>query len=196
MERAVKGWFIYMAKTLKKLKVPKEKRIPVKVRTQKIEPMTEKNLPWYVIAYLEILKKRCTGDSLFSLVPDLPKSLNHQYKHGRHPITKKPMKFLDPTITTFRSVVNYSVRGKKFNPTGVIGCLILCESPEWLTLDNTVRISDLDNRIKATLDALVHSHVKLEDERAWEHHIFKIKSKYKRTWIWLFDLGDIVEIFG
>lgn len=122
---------------------------------------------------------------------DLPLSLNHMY--GR---TKKGKTYLRKELLDYRALV-IEVMGNKrwqWKPTGVTAAIILMESPHWVTKTRHVREMDADNKVKPIFDA-VENATQVPDELHWQFHVFKIQSKWKRTTVYLFDLGDIVEYY-
>lgn len=70
--------------------------------------------------------------------------------------------------------------------------MLLYESKLWLTQKNTVRKSDLDNRVKPTLDIMSLA-LGIDDKLAWEIHAYKAASHQERTHFYIFDLGDVIQ---
>ena len=78
--------------------------------------------------------------------------------------------------------------------TGVTAAVILLESQFWLTQKREIREKDADNLVKPILDA-VQNATEVPDELHWQLHVFKLPSKWNRTTVYLFDLGDLVEFY-
>ncbi len=128
-------------------------------------------------------------------VNDLPPSINHQYAAGRAG-NKRGFR-LTPEAQAFRWMTKKAIGSKQFNwhPKGIVAALLFFENPHWITQEFRVRAADADNLVKPTLDAVKIS-ARMPDELIWQAHVFKISSKRKRTIVYLFDLGDVVEFFG
>ncbi len=155
---------------------------------------------------IECLTKECLDNyrntTSFS-VPGLPLSLNHQYFHtNQFRKTKKGKtmmvqgKALKPEVHEFRQLVAQAMQtNKQWRSTGVTAMVVLFESPAWLTQDFTARKMDQDNKLKPLADAIEQA-TGVADQLHWEIHTFKVASlKKERTVVYLFDLGDIVELY-
>lgn len=157
--------------------------------------------------------KKCSERELIQLrfrVGGLPKSLNHQYddglmfckpgtpgafqdKQGRWRVRGFRLK---PEVLDWRMVLTEAMGEDRWRwkPTGVTAAILLFESPHWLTARRLVREEDADNKAKPAFDA-VEQATQVPDELHWQFHVFKVLSKSKRTSIFLYDLGDIVQYF-
>lgn len=130
----------------------------------------------------------------------LPKSLNKMYLKGRSFKNKQGQQKttfrLHPDIETFRVEVCQAMGIKRWQwkPTGVTAAVILLESQFWLTQKREIREKDADNLVKPILDA-VQNATEVPDELHWQLHVFKLPSKWNRTTVYLFDLGDLVEFY-
>jgi Holliday junction resolvase RusA-like endonuclease len=80
----------------------------------------------------------------------------------------------------------------EWRPKGVVGSVLLFESPVWVTQAHTVRQMDHDNRVKPVFDAIQQASG-MPDEIVWEFHAYKIYGAVERTIIFLFDLGEVVD---
>lgn len=146
----------------------------------------------------------------------LPISLNHQYVKGKgssfcKPGTEGAFKDKSGRWRKKDTEVRHRLRQEaidwrivvmeamgrdrwKWKPTGVTAAILLFESPQWVTARRTVREMDADNKTKPALDAVQHA-TDVPDELHWQLHVFKVLSKRKRTTIFLFDLGDLIEYY-
>lgn len=157
--------------------------------------------------------RKCEDRGLIRLkfrVHGLPRSLNHQYEDGLQFCKPGvPGSFQDkqgrwrvrgfrlkPEVIEWRTVVAEAMGDDrwKWKPTGVTAAMVLFESPHWLTARRMVREEDADNKAKPAFDA-VEQATEVPDELHWQFHVFKVLSKRKRTTIFLFDLGDVVQYF-
>lgn len=128
------------------------------------------------------------AETLDYVVPAIPKSLNHQYK--RH----SPSCWdLDPAQKAFRDTFAWSLKGKSWAPKGATAAVILFYSPEWLTKARTIRRLDVDNMIKAVLDAQQIC-TGADDADNWSVFAMKILSNHAFTRVLLFDVGDVVPM--
>jgi len=172
------------------------------VRIKIIGPLGEK-FPedfQFFLDYYEKKTKAAGRSSLHFVVDGLPKSLNHMY--GRKTVTDKVTGH--QTVRTWRKkeVDDFNLRtylalqSRRFGwkPTGPSAALILFESPRWLNGKLQIIQMDTDNRIKVVMDA-TEKVTDVPDELYWQVCAFKVASKRTRTWVYLFDLGDIVEYF-
>lgn len=162
---------------------------------------------------------KCKNRGLIHLqfqVDGLPISLNHMYEKGRGSEFCKPTApgaFQDSRgkwrrksdeirtklrqeVIDWRVVVMNAMGAKRWDwkPTGVTACMLLFETPYWITQKRTVREMDADNKMKPALDAIQHA-TDVPDELHWQLHVFKLLSKRQRTTIFLYDLGDVVEYY-
>lgn len=132
----------------------------------------------------------CEEKSLSSIrfsVPDLPKSVNHQYVKTRYNVR------LSKEVQKFRELMFYSMgSARNWKPEGVLAGVILFQSPLWITKKFTIREMDCDNRIKPILDSFEQASG-IRDERFWNLHAFKVPSKSKKTSVYLFDLGSVID---
>lgn len=172
-----------------------------------------KVFPEEVQLLLSHYENKCKSKGLMKIdfrVDGVPKSLNHQYdeglafckadtpgafqdKGGRWRTRSRRLK---PEVLDWRMVVMEAMGENrwKWKPTGVTGAILLFESPTWVTAKRTVREEDADNKTKPAFDAVEHA-TEIPDELHWQFHVFKILAKRRRTWIFLYDLGDVVEFF-
>lgn len=173
----------------------------IKVRTRRVGdfPICKPNITNIILSYyLDLCQK--AGLAHTSLwVDELPNSLNHQYTKrvvsggsSGHRIQM----FLNKNIVDFRQLMAIAARAQNFKwkPTGITAVVIFFESPLWITKARTIREMDVDNKVKAVLDA-IEKVSESSDHCHWDIHAFKISSKRKRTTVCLFDLGDIVDQF-
>ena len=143
-------------------------------------------------------------------VDGLPRSLNHQYedglsfckpgtpgsfqdKQGRWRVRNYRLK---SDVLDWRNVVSETLGERKYEwqPTGITAAILLFEGPHWLTARRLVREEDADNKAKPTFDAIEKA-TGVPDELHWQFHVFKVLSKRRRTSIFLYDLGDVVEYY-
>ena len=185
------------------------------MRQMRVKISGELGIVWPEEAQLLIThyQKKCANRGHINLhfrVDGLPKSLNHQYdrdlqfckpgtpgafqdKAGRWRVQSQRLK---QEVLDWRVVVMESMGENrwKWKPTGVTAAILLFEGPQWLTARRTVREEDADNKTKPAFDAIEHA-TDVPDELHWQFHVFKVLSKRKRTSIFLFDLGDVIEFF-
>lgn len=124
-------------------------------------------------------------------VRDLPISVNHMYGRSGARI------WLKPEAENYRLMVLEALGTKRWSwkPSGVTAAVLLLESPKWITKRLEVREMDADNRVKPIFDAIEVA-TETPDELHWQFHVFKIASKWTRTSVYLFDLGDVVEWYS
>lgn len=100
------------------------------------------------------------------LVLPWPPSINHYWKH--RVIGRRAHVYLSKEGVAFKSLVNAAVLQarpiKQF--TGRIGVSIVLNPP-------TLRKFDIDNRVKATLDALTGAGIWVDDEQVDDLHIVR-----------------------
>ncbi len=140
--------------------------------------------------YISRSKERGLSQLNFQ-VRDLPMSLNHMYgRSGKRT-------FLRPEAEEYRLLVLEALGTKRWawKPSGVTAAVLLLESPKWITKRLEVREMDADNRVKPIFDAIEVA-TEVPDELHWQFHVFKIASKWTRTSVYLFDLGDVVEWYS
>jgi hypothetical protein len=157
--------------------------------------------------YREISSQNGLATLSFS-VNAIPISLNHQHevvaafvpqgtpgsfvdKLGR---TRRYSKRLREEAKVFRQLIVDALGDQRhmWRPTGITAAVILFESPEWVTARRLVREMDVDNKVKPMLDATEKA-TNVPDELHWQVHQFKVLCKRKRTRVFLFDLGEIVD---
>lgn len=175
------------------------KNTPVKVRTLNKGRLSIDNLPEPASLLVEYYTQFCEQRGLDTInfnTAALPLSLNNDKYHGRNKKTGRFFKSTKPAQSAFYQMVNYALVSKKhqWKPTGATAAIIFFESKNWATLKHTIRKQDVDNKVKPTFDAIEKA-TGIGDERHWHFHTFKVQSKYNRTWVWLFDLGDIIEVY-
>jgi hypothetical protein len=74
--------------------------------------------------------------------------------------------------------------------------MIFLLSPYWLTKKRTMRDADGDNRIKPLGDAIQRS-TGVRDFTTWVNHQWKIATtKRVMTAVYMFDVGDVVDVYG
>ena len=118
----------------------------------------------------------------------LPPTANTYVRH-----TRRGVHYLTEEAKHFQNAV--AVRAmlqQRWRPTGLLGAVICCWSPTWVTRKMTPRIRDIDNTPKVAFDS-AHKALGLEDCCVWEFHPFKAWADFTRTTIWLFDLGLTVR---
>lgn len=159
-------------------------------------------------------RQRCEERGLVSLefsVDGLAKSLNNQYSRGLKfckPGTpgafqdksgkwRVQSQYLKPEVIDWRHVVAETLGDLRWTwkPTGVTAAVILLAGQHWITARRLIREEDADNKVKPTLDAVQHS-TGTPDELHWEVFVSKVLSKRRRTFIFLYDLGDVVEYYS
>lgn len=124
-------------------------------------------------------------------VPDLPPSVNHMYIQVGH-----ARRVLSPEAQTFRELVTLAIGSQRHNwkPKGVVMAMVFLQSPLWINKKHQIRDMDGDNRLKSLLDA-VQVTTGIPDNTNWEYHVWKVPSGQKRTTVFMFDLGDVVEFY-
>lgn len=124
-------------------------------------------------------------------VDALPTTVNHSHFHVNN------RRILKPEVHAYRKLVGVALGPKRmtWRPTGAVGAVIFFESPNWVTKKLEIREVDVDNRIKPLFDAIKEL-TGVPDETNWQFSVFKIASKKTRTLVYLFDLGDVVEIYA
>lgn len=128
-------------------------------------------------------------------IPLMPPSVNAIYRKWHSKKTNKTGHALEKSVIDFRAMADAACWGKAFRPRGTVGCVIVMESPAWLTLEYKVRNRDVDNPVKVVLDAMQRT-LGMKDELVWEVHSAKIFSRREATHVWLFDLGEVVTAIG
>lgn len=124
-------------------------------------------------------------------VPDLPPSVNHMYIQ-----VGAARRVLSPEAQTFRQLVTLAIGSQRLNwkPKGVVMVMVFLESPFWINKKHQIRDADGDNRLKSLCDAIQVT-TGIADNTNWEFHVWKVAAPKKRTTVYLFDLGDIVEFY-
>lgn len=127
------------------------------------------------------LNFRTSDPALYFVVPGLPPTVNHMYKHcgGRKILTEQALKF--------RQDLFYCMGGQNrsfWHGVAVGAALIVLRSPIWVTKKGTIARRDADNRIKPLFDAIEHATEK-EDQIIFEHHVFKQPAEKEETMVWL-----------
>lgn len=120
-------------------------------------------------------------ESFELVVPDLAPTANKLYQQNGS------KRFLNPTVAVWRELTDLHIGRLRFTPAGPLAALLVFQGP-WLNKDGSIKKSDLDNRVKSTLDALVESRLKFKDEYVWQLHCFKQNTPDKATEIHLFHL--------
>lgn len=126
-------------------------------------------------------------------VPALPPTMNHMYTQVSY-----EKRVLSGETVTFRQMVNLAIghRRHDWKPKGQVLALTFLLSPYWITKKRTMRDADGDNRIKPLQDAIQLA-TGIPDFTTWEIHAWKITTtKRVQTAIYMFDLGDVVDVFA
>lgn len=119
-----------------------------------------------------------------------PPTTNHMYVQ-----TGYNRRALSTETVQFRRLVADAVDGRVWKPKGAVMAMVFLLSPFWLTKKHTIRENDVDNRSKTLLDAIKHA-TGVPDETNWSLHLWKIPTKERvGTHVYLFDQGDVVEIY-
>lgn len=158
----------------------------------KIRTRTAEGLPSSIKYLIEGFERDGIKRSVLKFsVPEAPPTVNHMYQHTRRGT------FLTKETQNFRRHVHFSIAasGQKFVCTGTMAIIILLETPYWITKKNTIREMDCDNRVKPVIDA-VKLALNVPDETVWEIHVYKMPSKKIQTTVYLFDQGDIVDVYS
>ncbi len=169
----------------------------MKIRTKTISVKRDRTVPpmpeimeLIYNYYVEIC--RSSGRKTFQVtIPDLPPSVNHQYRHTRYAtrLTPEALRFRTHTQWIMKAVQD------RWNPTGVTAAIILYEAPLWVTKKHEIRKMDIDNRVKPVFDAIETGSGGTQDESHWQIHAAKLYSIKTQTTVFLFDLGDIVPYY-
>ncbi len=184
----------------RKFKWPNVMRTKIAGLIKEVKPP---NLKLNLDYYTELQKQTglCTVEFSFDTIP---LSLNHMYKRGRqkpkegqsYGVNDKQWVFLSKKAHEFRDIVLIGLNEKRFlwQPKGVTAAIIVFESPHWLTQKRQVNEVDADNKVKPLFDA-IETHTGIPDELHWQFHVYKVLSKRKRTTVYLYDLGDIIDYY-
>ncbi len=136
---------------------------------------------------------------LYVEVPLVPPSANKLYRKTKMHRGKKGKMAggmaLDPAVVEFRDMMMAKLWGRKFEPRGTVALVIVVESERWVTSKMNVNKRDVDNPIKATMDALQKA-LNMPDELVWEVYDAKLFGRRDATHVWLFDIGDVVPAVG
>lgn len=135
------------------------------------------------------------GTEFYVEIDDAPPSVNAIQKSFINRKTGKAFVAPDKRVEPWRQLVAGRCWGKEFKPKGSVAAVIAIESPNWVTKEYKIRQRDIDNPIKALLDALQKA-LRFNDSCLWEVHSAKIFSRRNATHVWLFDLGDVVTAIG
>lgn len=121
----------------------------------------------------------------------LPPSVNHMY------VAVGNRRVLSVEAQDFRQLVLLGIGSQRFDwkPAGPVMAMVFLLSPLWLTKRHTIRDADADNRLKSFFDA-VQVATDVPDNTNWQFHCWKIPSSRTATVAYLFDLGDVVEVYG
>lgn len=149
----------------------------------------------YGVKVLMSAYRMARGVEFYVEVPDMPPTANHIYKKFYNPKLGRVMVANDKRVEGWRQQVEAACWRREFKPKGTVACIIAIESSAWVTKEYKIRPRDIDNPVKATLDALQQT-LRFRDEIIWEVHSAKIFSRRDATHIWLFDLGDVVTAIG
>lgn len=117
-------------------------------------------------------------------------TVNSQYIHTRFNTRLKE------EVKKFRLIVKAAMNscGQDWSPKGTAAIVLIVESPHWITQKHTISEMDVDNRLKPLLDAVkLGKNATVDDCIYWDVLLFKQVAKKKRTIVYLFDLGDVVE---
>lgn len=171
----------------------------VKLKAKAMGRLGDSNMPVAARLLVDHYTDQCVqnGRSFIAVkLPDLPPSLNHQYKRFKNKHTGKSGQTLTEGAKAFRQIAELVLNTKrhKFKEHGIMAAVVLFEGDNWLTKDLRPKEEDVDNRIKPTMDSM-EVPLKFKDQEIWEVCGFKCASKKKNVWVWLFDLGNEVEIY-
>lgn len=145
----------------------------------------------YGVKSLLMAYRMARGIEFYVEIPDMPPTVNHSLRKFHNPKTGKIGIAHDKRIGPWRQLVDVACWRREFKPKGTVACVIVIESPTWVSKEYKIRERDIDNPVKATLDALQRS-LRFRDEVVWEVHSAKIFSRRNATHVWLFDLGEVV----
>lgn len=165
----------------------------MKLRIKTLEEFTQVEDLSLAKLTLDPLKKLCqeSGTDWIKIeVPMCPPSANSYLKHNRYGQT-----YLSKKVGHFRMLMHaqWLRRKKEFSPQGTLFFVILVESTHWVTKKFTHGIRDVDNVPKVVLDAFKKAS-KIDDSLGWGNTNLKIPSSIERTHLYVFDLGDVVEM--
>jgi Holliday junction resolvase RusA-like endonuclease len=126
------------------------------------------------------------------VVPMVPATVNNQYRTNKRRMGQ--FYDLDPRIKVLRDLTRVEVlrAGLRWQPVGVVAAVLIFESPHWVTQKLTISRSDVDNKVKAMVDALDLA-LGFSDQRVWAGHQFKLQGERDRSHCWLFELGELVD---
>lgn len=159
------------------------------------KPSLEEALPYDARSLLAAYRCAPRCQEFYFEVPLAPPSVNNIYRKWHSKKTNKTGYALEDSVVAYRQLTKVVLARRAFAPRGVVAVVIAIESPRWVTAEHKVRKQDVDNPIKAVLDALTHS-ISLADENVWSVFDTKIFSRREATHVWMFDLGDIVTAVG
>lgn len=169
--------------------------VPIPVRLVRCDHKTYTRIPpvaRMLLPHLAAAVFEAGGAPIYRLeVPMLPPSLNHQKM-----VSKWGGMYLSKPIRKFREVVKEATEKANltgWKPTGKTAVMVILSSLAWVQKDGTIRPTDLDNRLKALLDAISRVTPGFQDHSVWEIFAFKQNTlKDSATVIYIFDLGDLV----
>lgn len=153
-------------------------------------------LPYSVRALLTAYRMARGGcPELYLEIPISPPSTNALYRKFHNTKTHKVGYALEKSVEAYREMTTAACWGKRFEPRGVIACVIAVEDPRWVTKEHKAGQRDVDNPIKSVIDALKLA-LHFEDHLLWEVHAAKLFGRREATHVWLFDIGDVVNAVG
>lgn len=113
-----------------------------------------------------------------------PPSVNHTYMAGR-----RGMRFKSREAVSFEKAVAVHLWGKKLvvGPIARLRVEIKLVSPNWVTKKKTISKIDLDNRLKAVLDA-VFKKLGVDDRQVFEIEARKVEGSEKWCGIKIYEI--------
>lgn len=163
----------------------------IKVRTRLMKEFGQ-DVPDEARVLFDLAAKQGWSQMSFA-VPAMPPTINHAYTQ-----VSRERRVLSAETVTFRQMTNLAIGNQRhtWKPIGRVMVMVFLLSPYWLTKKRTVREADLDNKLKMLLDAIQLT-TGVKDETNWELHAWKICTVQRvQTCVWLFDQGDLVEVYA
>lgn len=170
---------------------PKPKAAATKVRTRIMRDFGV-DMPATARAIFGVLLAAPRPLTTMSLaVASLPPTVNHMYVTGARGQRRLSQETLD-----FRELVALAVGSRRFTwkPTGAVTAVAFFLSPHWVTKRHELRDMDVDNRLKPLFDAL-QAATGVPDYTNWEIHCYKVASSATRTVVYLFDVGELIDVY-
>jgi Holliday junction resolvase RusA-like endonuclease len=183
---------------LKKKKKPPSRAYRVNVNG----PATYANLPStikLILNHYQALATLTGRASLCFTVPILPLTTNHDKRAAINKATGKAFIYTKSEAKEIKRAVEVAMmplRSKWTDRgTGTLAAVLIWESPLWMTKAHGLRERDVDNPVKPMLDAIKEASAN-PDHKFWDLHVFKVQSKQTRAHVYLYDLGEIVEVYS